>query len=136
MEVQNFLNLEIEFIDNLKQGFNTVESIIENTNLSMSSVKMVIEKLQSKGIIEFDKQKRVYQFSKPIDKDNIIILDGNILLPVTVIKKDGFTYISRGNWYKFEGDLDVRNYRDWETDRKSTRLNSSHSAKSRMPSSA
>ena len=30
----------------------------------------------------------------------------------------------------------VQNYRDWETDRKSTRLNSSHSAKSRMPSSA
>ena len=29
-----------------------------------------------------------------------------------------------------------RTYRDWETDRKSTRLNSSHSAKSRMPSSA
>ena len=27
-------------------------------------------------------------------------------------------------------------YRDWETDRKSTRLNSCHSAKSRMPSSA
>ena len=27
-------------------------------------------------------------------------------------------------------------YRDWETDRKSTRLNSSHSAKSRRPSSA
>ena len=30
----------------------------------------------------------------------------------------------------------TRWYRDWETDRKSTRLNSSHSAKSRMPSSA
>ena len=30
----------------------------------------------------------------------------------------------------------VGRYRDWETDRKSTRLNSSHSAKSRMPSSA
>ena len=30
----------------------------------------------------------------------------------------------------------TRRYRDWETDRKSTRLNSSHSAKSRMPSSA
>ena len=28
------------------------------------------------------------------------------------------------------------NYRDWETDRKSTRLNSSHSGESRMPSSA
>ena len=30
----------------------------------------------------------------------------------------------------------LADYRDWETDRKSTRLNSSHSAKSRMPSSA
>ena len=34
-----------------------------------------------------------------------------------------------------EGILEYH-YRDWETDRKSTRLNSSHSAKSRMPSSA
>ena len=29
-----------------------------------------------------------------------------------------------------------KSYRDWETDRKSTRLNSSHSGESRMPSSA
>ena len=36
-----------------------------------------------------------------------------------------------------ENDIkDITGYRDWETDRKSTRLNSSHSAKSRMPSSA
>ena len=32
--------------------------------------------------------------------------------------------------------LDRSWYRDWETDRKSTRLNSSHSGESRMPSSA
>ena len=30
----------------------------------------------------------------------------------------------------------VGGYRDWETDRKSTRLNSSHEIPSRMPSSA
>ena len=30
----------------------------------------------------------------------------------------------------------ARTYRDWETDRKSTRLNSSHRSLSRMPSSA
>ena len=35
-----------------------------------------------------------------------------------------------------KGDKGDHGYRDWETDRKSTRLNSSHSAKSRMPSSA
>ena len=36
----------------------------------------------------------------------------------------------------FETDKDVNEYRDWETDRKSTRLNSSHRSLSRMPSSA
>ena len=30
----------------------------------------------------------------------------------------------------------LETYRDWETDRKSTRLNSSHSGETRMPSSA
>ena len=33
-------------------------------------------------------------------------------------------------------NTDVLAYRDWETDRKSTRLNSSHEIPSRMPSSA
>ena len=37
----------------------------------------------------------------------------------------------KGTWL-----LMTRKYRDWETDRKSTRLNSSHSGESRMPSSA
>ena len=31
---------------------------------------------------------------------------------------------------------EILRYRDWETDRKSTRLNSSHITRSRMPSSA
>ena len=35
-----------------------------------------------------------------------------------------------------KGKSNVSEYRDWETDRKSTRLNSSHSGESRMPSSA
>ena len=33
-------------------------------------------------------------------------------------------------------NIDELSYRDWETDRKSTRLNSSHEIPSRMPSSA
>ena len=39
-----------------------------------------------------------------------------------------FLNVSRGNFSCW--------YRDWETDRKSTRLNSSHSGEYRMPSSA
>ena len=34
------------------------------------------------------------------------------------------------------GEFPADSYRDWETDRKSTRLNSSHRSLSRMPSSA
>ena len=40
------------------------------------------------------------------------------------------------NILKYKLWEELGGYRDWETDRKSTRLNSSHSAKSRMPSSA
>ena len=36
----------------------------------------------------------------------------------------------------FDWKLLYKHYRDWETDRKSTRLNSSHITRSRMPSSA
>ena len=42
-------------------------------------------------------------------------------------------------WIKKKGIADTytkSRYRDWETDRKSTRLNSSHRSLSRMPSSA
>ena len=49
-----------------------------------------------------------------------------------------FNLVDQGEYYdavdiEFTG---VASYRDWETDRKSTRLNSSHEIPSRMPSSA
>ena len=44
--------------------------------------------------------------------------------------------VNEGIVYKKNDQNLWETYRDWETDRKSTRLNSSHSAKSRMPSSA
>ena len=58
----------------------------------------------------------------------------------SVWEKDGKrgTKTAYGRRYKVTKCLKdiITGYRDWETDRKSTRLNSSHSAKSRMPSSA
>ena len=46
-------------------------------------------------------------------------------------------HINRGESIKPQNeDYLIKLYRDWETDRKSTRLNSSHSGESRMPSSA
>ena len=59
----------------------------------------------------------------------------NTDLVATVRDTDGVeTTLTLTTHYTVTGVGNV--YRDWETDRKSTRLNSSHSAKSRMPSSA
>ena len=62
------------------------------------------------------------------------------------------TFETKGEWHNTESQTKVKMgysgltynqvrsirtaYRDWETDRKSTRLNSSHEIPSRMPSSA
>ena len=54
-------------------------------------------------------------------------------------KFSGAMYIVPSDEYDYVDEIVesyFTDYRDWETDRKSTRLNSSHSAKSRMPSSA
>ena len=66
--------------------------------------------------------------------------EAKILHNLMIEKADKFHW---GHETKFKalfskGKLKYRNptYRDWETDRKSTRLNSSHRSLSRMPSSA
>ena len=57
-------------------------------------------------------------------------------------RKDGINpdYDIRSDRFDYALDamskIEKSSYRDWETDRKSTRLNSSHSGESRMPSSA
>ena len=55
-------------------------------------------------------------------------------------KKETFVFVKNRTNQKqvlqVDGELVELLYRDWETDRKSTRLNSSHEIPSRMPSSA
>ena len=58
-----------------------------------------------------------YIDTRPIEKD-LPLVDGCLTVPEM-----------------YQGFI-VPPYRDWETDRKSTRLNSSHRSLSRMPSSA
>ena len=46
-------------------------------------------------------------------------------------------WVKKSDWVTKDGEVYTNEpYRDWETDRKSTRLNSSHRSLSRMPSSA
>ena len=59
----------------------------------------------------------------------------NLESPIDLYYNPGTNYFHRFE-PQFSSEFEEDAYRDWETDRKSTRLNSSHSAKSRMPSSA
>ena len=64
-------------------------------------------------------------------------IDGGDVLTITFV--EGKNPVVKGIGFFQKTTVTVSTpmlYRDWETDRKSTRLNSSHSAKSRMPSSA
>ena len=65
-----------------------------------------------------------------VEKDGLIMRFTNATRSVYYAQKG-----TEGIFTAFKGTIDAL-YRDWETDRKSTRLNSSHSGESRMPSSA
>ena len=69
----------------------------------------------------------------------LINRSGSMVLPflgVYMTDHLKFSLENTGIVLSFYGIGSVLRYRDWETDRKSTRLNSSHSGESRMPSSA
>ena len=70
----------------------------------------------------------------------IITVENPLLAACSVLQHvEIVTFVSAGPSFEFALPNvmhDWRAYRDWETDRKSTRLNSSHSGESRMPSSA
>ena len=71
-----------------------------------------------------EKLNNVKQYQKSVSIDYVIDEINKLIPKEKEQLNDSYT---KGHWCI---------YRDWETDRKSTRLNSSHSAKSRMPSSA
>ena len=70
----------------------------------------------------------IRQITLPTKQGEITVLPNHIPLIATLLP--GVIHLRKSD------DTPEVLYRDWETDRKSTRLNSSHSAKSRMPSSA
>ena len=84
--------------------------------------------------VEVDRHKAIEKALLKQGKDEVLLILG---------KGDETYQEIRGEKYPFDDREVVKSiiaqwacYRDWETDRKSTRLNSSHRSLSRMPSSA
>ena len=66
-----------------------------------------------------------------VREGEIVTIGHNYKVDLVYYNKDRGMFNTLGVIYSDSG-----NYRDWETDRKSTRLNSSHSGEARMPASA
>ena len=86
-----------------------------------------------KQAAERTKSKLVILNIEPIIKDELVkVLTKLSLYGLTFMTLEHFMFKHLDKYY-----IDYEHtYRDWETDRKSTRLNSSHRSLSRMPSSA
>lgn len=106
-EIEKYSRLETEIIGLLNKGFNKRDKIIDNFSGSDKSFDISISSLINKNIVSYDKKNERYSF---VDKTNgnLIILDGDLLLPVTVIKTNDKTYINRGLWYEVPNNFDIR----------------------------
>lgn len=109
MNVENFSAMESEVLSLLNQGFKTFDSLIEKVSFSEKILNQTLETLCAKNILVFDNKQKIYRYDSPIDKE-MVVLDGNILLPTTIIRfpKEGFMYVTRGTWYKFPINFDIR----------------------------
>lgn len=98
---------EANIISKISEGFNTIDSLSEELRLSESIVSNIIGVLENTNVIEFDREKRSYKFCRPI-VDDPVLLDGDVHLPVSIFYIDNKMFVSRGNWYEFPTDFDLR----------------------------
>lgn len=110
MVAENFSNLQSQILNALgPEGLKTFEQIQEETKLSDMTLQRELDNLISKGTIIYDSIKCLYDWESPLE-GNPIILEGNLLLPLTVIRMPdkGEMYVSRGKWYKLPINFQLR----------------------------
>ena len=115
LEFQNFSRSDVEFE-------NDIIDVNENENTPEENIEQSFQKIR-KSLASALLSKILYLSPAFFEK-----------LVVELLVKMGYggSITDAGKALGKSGD----SYRDWETDRKSTRLNSSHITRSRMPSSA
>jgi hypothetical protein len=106
---KNYSYFEAEILSRITNGKNTKTEILESSKISEKVFDGIVQKLIATSIIKEEKTLSdvTYTYQKPIEND-IVILEGDMLLPVHVIYKEDCTYVTRGSWYKLEKDFDIR----------------------------
>ena len=107
MDVMNFSNLESQVLSSFNQGNNTFEKLLNSVSIGEKSLTNILESLTSKKIFKFDTIKKEYIYQTKVNGD-VVILDGNLLLPTTILRMNDKILISRGEWYEFPIYFDIR----------------------------
>jgi hypothetical protein len=107
MEVKSFTTLEATFLNKFNEGLNTFDKLKENVPFNEKTLQNILENMISKNIIKFDNIRKEYVYDTPVN-GNMVILDGNIMLPTTILKMDNKILVTRGKWYEFPVDFDIR----------------------------
>lgn len=107
MKLLSFTNSESTFLSKLNEGHATFEELKSVVPYSDKTLKQVIESLISKKIIKLDTSTGRYVYDSPVNGEKII-LDGNLMLPTTILKFKDRMLVSRGTWYQFPPDFDIR----------------------------
>lgn len=99
--------LESQVLSKFNEGYKTFEDLLSNVQFSEQVLTGVITNLISKNVFRLNTFNKEYEYTKPLEEETII-LDGNFMLPTTIIRKDDCLLVTRGSWYKFDKDFDVR----------------------------
>lgn len=107
MQIGSFNSLETQVMSKLNEGNKTHEALKSVVAFNEKTLNDVLEDLITKNVLTFNAKTEEYEYTSPIEGDKII-LEGNILLPTTIIKLSDKLLISRGKWYEFPKDFDIR----------------------------
>lgn len=107
MESHSFLPSEANVLSKLNEGYNTFDELKKVVDFSEKTLQQVLESLVSKHILVYDKAQQKYRYELPVNGEKII-LDGNLLLPTTILRYPNYILVGRGSWYKFPADFDIR----------------------------
>lgn len=106
MQTHSFQPSESNVLSKINEGYNTFEELKQQVGFSEKTLNQVLESLIAKHIIEYNKSLKIYEYTVPVNGEKII-LDGNLLLPCTILRYPNYILVGRGEWYKFPADFDV-----------------------------
>ncbi len=102
--VDNMKDVKAFILSKINQGKQKIEDFQEyyNENIVVDELNNLI----STNVLKFDTTTQKYSFAVE-PKGDKIILEGNLLLPVTIIRNENETIVARGYWYSFPPNFDV-----------------------------